>query len=102
MMSASGFPPFSNYTRDFKMTLDYIFVDADSFSVAAVAPTPSEDVLKENVALPSVVFPSDHISLIVDIDFIPEKCASALSFTGDYTPLALAIAPSVSNTQSCN
>jgi mRNA deadenylase 3'-5' endonuclease subunit Ccr4 len=69
MSSAAGFPAFTNYTRDFKMTLDYIFVDTDSLAVTAVAPLPTEEVLSEHVALPSIVFPSDHVSLIVDVDF---------------------------------
>jgi hypothetical protein len=28
---------------------------------------PSEEVLKENVAMPSVVLPSDHIALVCDL-----------------------------------
>ena len=67
LISAAGYPPFTNYTRDFKMTLDYIFVESDKMEVVAIAPLPSENILSENIALPSIVFPSDHISLVVDV-----------------------------------
>ena len=71
MVNAAGFPEFSNYTKVFKCTLDYIFMEGSKMEAKLVAPFPSEDVLSENVALPSVYFPSDHVSLIVDIELLP-------------------------------
>jgi hypothetical protein len=65
--SAAGFPAFSNYTAAFKDCLDYVMVQKARFQVLRVAPFPSEEVLSATVALPSAVFPSDHLSLMVDL-----------------------------------
>lgn len=67
--SAAGFPQFTNYTRDFKDVLDYIFIDSTSLEVVRVADFPPEEVLSAHCALPSPSFPSDHLSLLVDIRF---------------------------------
>lgn len=66
--SAAGFPEYTNYTRDFKDVLDYIFVD-ENIDIKRVCPFPSEDILSSKVALPSTLFPSDHISVVVDLKF---------------------------------
>jgi len=66
LKSAAGFPQYTNYTADFKDLLDYIFIP-DNVKVAEVAPFPTLEDLNENVALPSVCFPSDHVSVAVDI-----------------------------------
>lgn len=62
--SACGFPMYTNYTKEFKGCLDYIFYSTDLFSVDEIVPLPSEESLAQDVALPSEVFPSDHIPLI--------------------------------------
>jgi hypothetical protein len=49
--------------------LDYIFVEESNFEVLRRAPFPNEAILQENVALPSKVFPSDHLSVAVDLKF---------------------------------
>ncbi|XP_066594023.1 2',5'-phosphodiesterase 12-like isoform X2 [Prorops nasuta] len=67
MDSACGKLPFTNYTPDFSGCLDYIFYQKDKLSVQQVVPTPSFEELTLHVGLPSVVFPSDHISLCVDL-----------------------------------
>jgi mRNA deadenylase 3'-5' endonuclease subunit Ccr4 len=66
-LSAAGYPQFSNYTKTFKELLDYIYVERHKFKVLKVAPIPTEDVLSENCAIPSEVFPSDHLALVVDV-----------------------------------
>jgi len=68
--SAAGFPAFTNYTTGFKDCLDYVLVQRARFQVLAVAPFPSEQVLSAAVALPSSVFPSDHVSVMVDLKMI--------------------------------
>lgn len=70
LFSAAGYPLFTNFTKNFKDILDYIFIQKDHFNVLRVAPFPSDSVLSENVALPSHVFPSDHLAVVVDIQFI--------------------------------
>lgn len=66
--SAAGFPQFTNYTKDFKDLLDYIFID-ENIDVARILPFPTEDQLSVDVALPSSCYPSDHISVVVDLKF---------------------------------
>ena len=68
-MSAAGTPQFTNYTMGFKDCLDYIWVDKTKLSVSQVVPFPSEEELSLHTALPNIVFPSDHIPLIVDLKF---------------------------------
>ena len=70
IISAAGFPTHSNYTRDFKDVLDYIYMEPKHFKVLRVAPFPSEDILSKNTALPSCAFPSDHLAVIVDLEFV--------------------------------
>ena len=67
LISACGFPPYTNYTGGFKGTLDYVFVDKEKLQVEAVIPMPSEEELNCHVALPSVVVPSDHLALVCDL-----------------------------------
>lgn len=67
LISAYGTPAFTNYTDDFKGCLDYIFYQKCKMTVESTVPIPSEEELSKNVALPSRVYPSDHISLIADL-----------------------------------
>lgn len=69
LISAAGFPAFSNYTPTFQHCLDYVLVQERDFSVLRVAPCPGHEVLGEFTALPSAVIPSDHISIVVDLCF---------------------------------
>lgn len=70
IVSAAGFPTHTNYTRDFKDLLDYIYIEPAHFKIRRVAPFPSEEVLSKHTALPSCAFPSDHLAVIVDLEFI--------------------------------
>ncbi|XP_044266635.1 2',5'-phosphodiesterase 12 [Tribolium madens] len=67
LSSACGTPKYTNFTAGFADCLDYIYYESGSFDVVQVVPLPSEDELRQHTALPSVVFPSDHISLISDL-----------------------------------
>jgi mRNA deadenylase 3'-5' endonuclease subunit Ccr4 len=69
IVSAAGFPTHTNYTRDFKDLLDYIYIEPAHFEILRVAPFPSEEVLSKHTALPSCAFPSDHLAVIVDLEF---------------------------------
>jgi 2',5'-phosphodiesterase len=62
--SACGFPAYTNYTLNFKGCLDYILYDSDHLHVVDTVPMPlHEDVIRD-VALPSRIFPSDHIASV--------------------------------------
>jgi len=62
---------YTNYTADFKGTIDYVFFSKDEFEghkkleVSAVLDGYQESILNKYVALPSRILPSDHISLQV-------------------------------------
>ncbi|PSN55444.1 hypothetical protein C0J52_05705 [Blattella germanica] len=65
--SAYGTPEFTNYTAGFAGCLDYIFYQHDQLQTIQVVPLPSIEELQQHTALPSVVFPSDHVALIADL-----------------------------------
>ncbi|XP_034481423.1 2',5'-phosphodiesterase 12 [Drosophila innubila] len=69
MISACGTPPFTNYTTLFSACLDYIFYQSDSFDLIQSVPLPTVEQLSQNEAIPSVTFPSDHVSLVADLKF---------------------------------
>jgi 2',5'-phosphodiesterase len=58
---------YSHYAIAFKAVIDHIFV-SPSVKVVATLPAPSEKELSANVALPSTMYPSDHIALVADLE----------------------------------
>ncbi|KAL3283062.1 hypothetical protein HHI36_006220 [Cryptolaemus montrouzieri] len=69
LASACGTPQYTNFTVGFADCLDYIFYQKDNLKVCQVVPLPSNEELTENIALPSIVFPSDHVALISDLEW---------------------------------
>jgi len=69
MSSSYGLEPqFTNYTKLFKGTLDYIWFTPGRLKILAVTDLPSEgDIAEHGEALPSVSFPSDHLMLCCDV-----------------------------------
>lgn len=74
----SGFPnlpEFTNYAIDFSETLDYILVSEPSLSEPfgllpyRAAPMPTSDFVRQYVAMPNEHMPSDHVSLICDLEW---------------------------------
>eukprot|EP01031_Cornospumella_fuschlensis_P036357 gene36357-44104_t len=59
---------FSNFVPAFKEMLDYIFIDQDKMTATEIAPLPSVADLEEETALPSSCFPSDHVSVVIDVE----------------------------------
>lgn len=59
-------PLFTNCTRDFIGTHDYIFYSADSLTVESLLELLDEDSLRKDTALPSPEWSSDHIALLVE------------------------------------
>mmetsp|Transcript_8011 Transcript_8011/g.11950 ORF Transcript_8011/g.11950 Transcript_8011/m.11950 type:complete len:628 (-) Transcript_8011:201-2084(-) len=61
-------PEFTNYTRNFRGTLDYVWYTPSRLKLLAVTSPPSEaDILTHCEGLPSVQYPSDHIMLCCDV-----------------------------------
>nr|CAD7576669.1 unnamed protein product [Timema californicum] len=69
--SAYGTPAFTNFTSGFAGCLDYIFYQLDQLEITQVVPLPSIEDVTEHTALPSVVFPSDHVALVADLRWKP-------------------------------
>jgi mRNA deadenylase 3'-5' endonuclease subunit Ccr4 len=73
MLSAAGYPQFTNFTVGFKDVLDYIFVPRQgpygALEPLRIAPMPSEQRLGRDGAIPSASFPSDHVALAVDLSY---------------------------------
>ncbi|XP_017758786.1 PREDICTED: 2',5'-phosphodiesterase 12-like [Eufriesea mexicana] len=70
LSSACGIPEYTNFTATFSGCLDYIFYQTDYLAVEQVIPIPSKETLKTYTGLPSIVFPSDHLSLCVDLKWL--------------------------------
>ena len=64
--------PFTNFTYDFTGILDYIFYTSDSLSLLGELGPIGADYLKRNkiIGFPHPHFPSDHLSLLVEFEFI--------------------------------
>lgn len=59
----------TNYTEGFKECLDYIYYQMDHLKVLRTVPMPTEEQLGAHIAIPSIVFPSDHVALVADFQF---------------------------------
>jgi len=68
LVSASGFPEWTNYVGGFIGALDYVWVSSRDFAPRAVSPLPPLTAVTEHVALPNARFPSDHVPMVVDVD----------------------------------
>lgn len=73
MDPASNEPLFTNCTRDFLGTLDYIFFTADSLVVESLLELLDEENLRKDTALPSPEWSSDHIALLAEFCCKPRQ-----------------------------
>lgn len=71
MDTTTNEPLFTNCTRDFLGTLDYIFYKAGSLDVESLLELLDEESLRKDTALPSPEWSSDHIALLVKFRFKP-------------------------------
>merc|ERR1719456_846599 len=60
---------YTNYTEDFKGTLDYIWYTSEQLVVLAISQVDDESQLSQETALPSSTRPSDHVSLVATFKF---------------------------------
>lgn len=67
MKSACGTPKCTTKTLDFVKCIDYIFYQSDRLEVEQIVELPTDEELDEYEAIPSLVFPSDHIALVTDL-----------------------------------
>lgn len=70
MDSACGTPEYTNYTTGFQGCLDYIFIERHRLAVEEVVPMPSHEEVTCHQAIPSIVFPSDHIAQVATLKWI--------------------------------
>lgn len=56
-------PRFTNYKEHFQGTLDHIFYNKDKFEVLELLEVPSRSDLAREKAIPSTIFPSDHLRI---------------------------------------
>lgn len=68
LISGSGNYQYTNYVPGFKKPIDHLFYSS-SLELKEHAPMPSTEELEKEYALPSSVFPSDHISISMDFLF---------------------------------
>jgi mRNA deadenylase 3'-5' endonuclease subunit Ccr4 len=61
--------PFTHCCSTFECVIDYVFFENEIFNLKKVLPFPPVDELKKNVALPSEFVPSDHIPVIIELEF---------------------------------
>ncbi|VDI73200.1 2',5'-phosphodiesterase [Mytilus galloprovincialis] len=66
LKNSCGIVEYTNYAGNFHEQLDYIFIDS-TMDMICVIPMPEHSEVKQHIALPSVVFPSDHIAQICDL-----------------------------------
>jgi len=80
---------YTNYTEEFKGTLDYIFFSADTLQVLAISQVDEEAQLLSETALPSSTRPSDHVSLVATFMFRQDDStdASGRQAVGQSVPL---------------
>lgn len=62
-------PKYTNFTVLFAACIDYIFYQTSNIRVLQSIPTPSEEELQTYSAIPSVVYPSDHVALVADFEW---------------------------------
>lgn len=62
----SGIPDFTSYVPHCKATLDYIFSDS-SISMEQFIPLPLASEIDPYVGVPCIVYPSDHLAVVLDL-----------------------------------
>jgi len=69
MMDPNSQIKVTNFTAGFQECLDYTLLDERAFDVVHLIEPPTLAELKAETALPSTMFPSDHVPVITDIKY---------------------------------
>lgn len=59
----------TNYSIGFKAIIDHIFVDGANLETVRTISQPTDAELSQDVAIPSSLFPSDHVPIIAELKF---------------------------------
>ncbi|KAL4441485.1 hypothetical protein ABPG77_001989 [Micractinium sp. CCAP 211/92] len=80
----TGEPRFTNITKDFRGTLDYVLYTTDSLVPGAALELPDESECrsKSNAGLPNDNWSSDHVALMVEFMYVQPQAAAAAGSTG--------------------
>lgn len=80
--------PYTNYTCDFKGTIDYIFYSRDSIRPLGILGPLDQEWFRENrvVGCPNPQIPSDHLPLLVEFEMHLPPAPSASSASSSTTP----------------
>ena len=65
-----GEPKYTNYTGSFVGILDYIWFTRTHLRCVACLDVDEESLLRQHTALPSPLYPSDHIPLVTTLEFL--------------------------------
>jgi len=65
-----GEPKFTNYTAGFIGVLDYVWFTRTHLRCVACLDIDDESLLRQHTALPSPIYPSDHIALVTILEFM--------------------------------
>ena len=55
---------------NFHDVIDYIFFDEEKFQFQRSIPMPTDEQIKEFIALPSSKMPSDHLAIVMELQLI--------------------------------
>lgn len=70
LVSACGYPEFTNYVGGFAGSLDYVWCDSSALASVASMPMPPLESVTAETALPNSEFPSDHLPMVADLRFV--------------------------------
>lgn len=62
-------PEFTNYTGQFKGTLDYVWVSRGTLAVNGVLEIDKKSNVSKETAMPAPQYPSDHVCLLCELDY---------------------------------
>lgn len=66
----TGFPDFTNYTGNFKAVIDHIFF-TPALGLTGLGKLPSLKDLEGYKSFPNKYFPSDHLPIVAEFDYMP-------------------------------
>ncbi|KXT03138.1 hypothetical protein AC578_7703 [Pseudocercospora eumusae] len=65
--------PYTNYTPDFRQTIDWVFYSTNSVQVNKVLGEPDQEYMRRVPGWPNHYFPSDHLPLVMELQVKERK-----------------------------